>query len=208
VRRSSVVVVVGIWASSLRAVVAQPGGVALAPLPSAPTPIAMPAPTATVDEPAPRALAPELAMLDPIADRSKLELELTYGGGHGGPDLQPRVHAQLVGPGHVGGYVALGATKSLEQNETLQLPPPRDHELTVGDLELGGLYRPTLSPELDLGLRVGLVLPTIDENIAMNYERATLQARPGDLVTARPATSLRLGASPTFTSGRTFARFD
>jgi hypothetical protein len=118
--------------------------------------------------------------------------------------VRSTITGQYLGAAGLGGYVGIsGALGSIdeEDSETLE---------SLGNLELGGLYRRALTPELDLGLRLGVVLPTSSDDFdAFANLLATAVARPTDYVTAYPdVTWLRAAVVPTFQRGALFVRAD
>ncbi len=114
---------------------------------------------------------------------------------------------QYVGDHGFGGYAGIDAIMALFDDESRSFG---DYE-AIGNLQLGAIYQRTLSPTLDIGARVGVILPTSSDAgfeplVHMAY---TGVARPSDLATAVPdATWLRLGLSPTFHRGAFIARAD
>lgn len=118
------------------------------------------------------------------------------------------IHGQYVSDSGLGGYLDLPLSFM-----SASVGPNSDSFTGLGDLELGALYAMKLHlPVNGLGavFHVGLALPTgstgggdVIANLAGDTARIT------DLVLAYPeGTSLRMAASPTFTSQWVFARVD
>jgi hypothetical protein len=157
---------------------------------------------AFADEPA----ASSFATVGSASDGSRVTADLGITVGEDISVVRSTITGQYLGAAGLGGYVGInGAIASIdgleEDSETLE---------SLGNLELGGLYRRALSPELDLGLRLGVVLPTSSDDFdAIANLMATAVARPTDFVTAHPeVTWLRAAVVPTFQRGALFARVD
>ena len=151
------------------------------------------------------------ATMDNTGDGSKLEAETSivsfYGEDDDDDDELTLVRTSLLGqyltPQGFGGYASLdvihGFSDAFEDDYT-----------ELGNLQLGGLYQRTLSPNADLGVRVGLVLPTsTDDGTELLHVMGTMFSRPSEFATAvADSMWLRLGVSPTFHQGLFFARVD
>lgn len=125
------------------------------------------------------------------------------------------LHGQWLAPlaiGAVGGYAILPASYG-------RIDPDMgatNAEWVVANGELGGVFRRTLAPELDLAAHAGVTLPLARQGTLSSTEitgfanEFAVYARPNDLVHAYPeATYLRLGVSPMHRSaGGFFARAD
>jgi hypothetical protein len=152
--------------------------------------------------------APKLpfALMDNTGDGSKIDLDIaaivpTDGPGDG-VLLRSRFLGQAVAQNGLGAYAGISASTLVFDNGFAD-------SSELGNLELGGLYQRALSSDLDLGMRIGLVLPTANDSFAPAHVVSTLIARPADLVTAASGiTWLRLGISPTYHRGPLFARVD
>jgi hypothetical protein len=155
---------------------------------------------ALADEPA----ATSFATVGSASDGSRVTADLGVTFADELSVVRSTITGQYLGAAGLGGYVGIsGALGSIdeEDSETLE---------SLGNLELGGLYRRALTPELDLGLRLGVVLPTSSDDFdAFANLLATAVARPTDYVTAYPdVTWLRAAVVPTFQRGALFARVD
>jgi hypothetical protein len=140
---------------------------------------------------------PGFAGMDNTGDGSKLNLDgAVIVPTHGRGDLLFRssLLGQYVAPDGVGGYMGISAFDHQGNGD-------RESGSGIGNLELGGLYHRALSSDVDLGVRVGFILPTASDNSAIVW--------PADVATAIAGpTWLRLGLSPTFHDGPVFARID
>lgn len=86
-----------------------------------------------------------------------------------------------------------------------------EDESGIGNLELGGLYRLALAPELDLAARLGVTLPTNrgEDADALTPYIVALLSDPSDLVTGVPdLATVRAAVSPTFHQQGLFLRLD
>jgi hypothetical protein len=165
------------------------------------TSAALVASPALADEPA----ATSFATVGSATDGSRVTADLGVTVGDQVSVFRSTITGQYLGAAGLGAYVgisgAVGTFELGEEGETLE---------SIGNLELGGLYRRALTPELDLGLRLGLVLPTGTEDFdAFGNLLATIVARPTDVVTAYPeGTWLRAAVAPTYQRDALFARAD
>jgi hypothetical protein len=155
---------------------------------------------ALADEPA----ATSFATVGSASDGSRVTAELGVTFVDDLSVVRSAITGQYLGAAGLGGYVGISGALGMideEDSETLE---------SLGNLELGGLYRRALTPELDLGLRLGVVLPTSSDDFdAFANLLATAVARPTDYVTAYPdVTWLRAAVVPTFQRGALFARVD
>ncbi len=122
------------------------------------------------------------------------------------------VHGQYLVPDlGVGGYAILPLSYG-------RIDPdlgPNNAEWTLGNAELGGVYRRALVPELDLAAHVGVTLPTAPQttlsadDITGFANSFAIWARPNDLAQAYgEATYIRAGVSPVHMAEGWFARGD
>jgi hypothetical protein len=162
--------------------------------------------TAFADAPAERA---PFATMDDTGDASKADVDLgIVRFDDGESDLtigRLDLHGQYVAPSGFGGYAGITAATILFEDDDGD-----GDDSGVGNLELGGLYQRALSPQFDLGFRVGMALPTATDDFGGLVNMiATSVARPSDVVAALPNTTwLRLGVSPTFHHNGLFLRAD
>jgi hypothetical protein len=142
--------------------------------------------------------------LDGAADGSRVTADLALSTFDEATFARTSVFGQYVGATGFGGYAGIDAAMAFADDSD-------DSYESLGNLQVGGLLRRTVSPDLDIGLRAGLVLPTSSSEGFDGFAHvlATGIARPTDVVTAYPdATWLRVAASPTFHRGGFFARAD
>lgn len=142
----------------------------------------------------------------PKTNGSKVNTDLATvvptGSGDDGVLLRFNFLGQYVASSGFGGYAGISAT-------TLTFASDSQHEAGTGNFELGSLYQHAMSSELDLGVRVGLILPVVKRDDSLVQLAGTLIARPADIATVFPdATWLRLSISPTYHSGPAFVRAD
>ena len=78
----------------------------------------------------------------------------------------------------------------------------------IGDVEIGGLFLPRFtSPEFGMTVHVGLTLPTGNTDKSGLLNLLASYAHPDDMYLALPhATSLRIGASPTWRAGNIYGK--
>lgn len=159
------------------------------------------------------AAAPGFVSTDRYDDQSRAGAEMTYlvPGDFADEDddlslLRFDVHGHYVDPGsHVGGYLTLPLGYVSGNGDSVT---------ALGNLEVGGLYViQTGRPDLAVVARAGITLPTgpsIEEEGFDSVAGALASTlRPSDLFVALPKSStLRLAISPTFRSGKLFARAD
>jgi hypothetical protein len=122
------------------------------------------------------------------------------------------VHGHWLGPAGAGVYGILPLAWGRVELDRLEFS---ETDVSLGNIELGGLYAARASPELSLVARGGITLPlakTPSFGVAdLDDFAATLAAlnRPTDLVHMAPESSfLRLSASPIYRSGMLVARGD
>jgi hypothetical protein len=134
--------------------------------------------------------------------------EVTYVDLDGSNDttlLRFDLHGQYVDPGMgLGGYASVPIAFASGNN---------DSETALGNLEIGGIFVPKLNnPELRVILHGGLTLPTApdEDNLGAAFVGVFAgYARVHDLYQVIPkGTTVRLGASPIYTSGQLVARLD
>lgn len=114
-------------------------------------------------------------------------------------DLYGQYLAQLDA-NRLGGYVWMPVVRTFGTDG--------DEETGLGSLELGGAFAMAVSPETDLVLRGGLVLPTVDENDALLVLLGSF-GRLTDLYTSLPDfTWLRLSGSALHDAAPYFVRAD
>jgi hypothetical protein len=148
--------------------------------------------------------AVSFATLDGAGDGSRLNAELSLARFEEATFARTSLLGQYVGAAGLGGYAGIDAVMAFDDESD-------DSYESLGNLQVGGLFRRSLGPALDVGARVGLVLPTASSEAFDGFAHivATGIARPTDVVTSYPdATWLRLAASPTFHRGAFFARAD
>jgi hypothetical protein len=126
--------------------------------------------------------------------------------------LRLDVHGQWVAPDlGVGGYAILPVSYGRIDPDV----GPNNAEWSLGDAEVGGVYRRTLMPELDVAAHLGVTLPTAPESTFSADDRTgfansfAIWARPNDLAQAySEATFIRAGVSPIHVAEGWFARGD
>ncbi len=148
---------------------------------------------------------PAFGMMDNTGDGSEVVIELAMLVPTSSSEdfvlLHPRFVAQFVAPSGLGAYAGGSASKITGSNASTQT-------FGVGNLELGGLYQRALSPEVAVGLRLGMIVHTATDDGMLVNVVATGLTRPGDIATSLPESWLRLGVSPTLHLGTWFARVD
>ena len=126
--------------------------------------------------------------------------------------LRLDVHGQWVAP-HlgVGGYAVLPLSYGRIDPDV----GANNAEWSLGDAEVGGVYRRALIPELDLAAHIGVTLPTAPQSTFSADDRTgfansfAIWARPNDLAQAyEEATFIRAGISPIHMAEKWFARGD
>jgi hypothetical protein len=149
------------------------------------------------------AAVPIFALMDHTGDRSHARFEVAAGvlrGAAADTLFRTSIFGQYVHPSGLGGYAGLAL--GVIAFDDLQ----GDH-VGLGNLDLGSVYRRTLSSTLDVGLRAGLILPTSNRPAIGLF--CTWLARPADLATVAPdATWGRFGVSPTVHAGPAALRVD
>lgn len=153
---------------------------------------------AAADEPA--AGAPvRFSSLGADALRSEAGVELTLGHYDGASDqpIMARLSGQYVLPSGYGGYAVVSGATMGDAN-------------AISNLELGGVARFDRGPELSIGARVGLVLPTATDDIEfLSLYLPQIARRSSDLTQAFPdLTALRASVAPTYRSGQLTVRGD
>jgi hypothetical protein len=116
------------------------------------------------------------------------------------PVMRLSLHGRYVHPRRrLGGYVELPL--AIETGSG-------DDTAGIGNLEVGGLFLPRFtSTDFGMTVRLGLTLPTGNEDRSGLLNLLATQVRPDDLYLALPhATSLRFGASPTWRFGRMYGK--
>jgi hypothetical protein len=84
-----------------------------------------------------------------------------------------------------------------------------DSELSIGNIEAGGMFARWFGPNTALVIHGGIAFPTADDDGAGLVQAIASSPRYGDLVQRVPnSTWLRLGASPMGRSGQLFWRAD
>ena len=143
---------------------------------------------------------PAFALMDNTGDGSKLEAEASAVkvDGTEGSFLVTRLLGQYISTTGFGGYGTVSMAGLIGGHEF-------DSGTDISNFEAGALYR-YASPSFDVGLRVGVVLPTGDSTSA---RFGLALARPADVVQTVPRDRwLRLGISPTMHQGPFFMRVD
>ena len=151
-------------------------------------------------------------IMDDSGDPSKLDLDLGLGfdidsDGYDDGSILFRLglHGQYVARAGFGGYVGMAGASWLFEDG----PNTGD---AFGNLQLGGLFQRQLSPNVHLGVRLGLALPT-----ATGYDDpgnrviidGTIAMRPADTATVLvDTTCLRTSVSPTYRRGSLTVRVD
>lgn len=155
------------------------------------------------------ALADPFVTLDRASDGAMGGVEATYvdrkvtnGSGTDAPtEINTEVYGQYVDPTlHVGGYLALPVNY-------ISIPGAPS-TTAVADLELGAIYAAHVSSDFGVVLHLGVALPTGSRDNALANLIVEGDARPRDILLAIPGVTARFGASPTYRSGRLFARLD
>lgn len=158
---------------------------------------------ARADEPAP-AFRPAFSMMDNTGDGTEVDLSfpVAISTQSGTPDtvIRPRLLVQGLTDQGFGGYGILELASQLGNTDV--------HNTGIGNLELGGLYHTVLSPNLDLGVRVGAAVATSSDSTRLTNSIASYLIRPADLAASLPGNWLRVGISPTYHDGIAFARLD
>jgi len=158
----------------------------------------------------PAAPAPAFAIMDNTGAPSQLDTDLAFmvptDDEEDGDGILLRMNllGQYVAPGGFGGYAGIDVMQGLFDDSD-------DSYQAIGNLQLGGLFQRSLNPQVDIGARVGLILPTASDKgfDSLVHLIGTQVTRPADLATSAPdATWIRLGVSPTFHSGDVFLRTD
>jgi hypothetical protein len=155
---------------------------------------------------------PGFAVIDKLDASTAAGTDLSYVRVNNGPGvenptlLRGMVHARYVDAERgLGGYVRVPFAY-------LRAPGDLGTETTtdVGDIEIGGIYSPRINqPGTGLILHAGITLPTGERGEAGAVGTfANLLALP-DVYNSLPrGTTMKLGMSPRFRSGRLFARLD
>lgn len=155
--------------------------------------------------PDPTVARPAFAMMDNTGDGSMVQMDVAMSFlGDSGSDAhaqlwRPRLLAQYIDPAGIGGYITYGGAGITGDDI--------DGTFKLGNLELGGLFQRSITPEFDVGFRAGLTFHTADDDDAVNAIALAI-TRPSDLALAAPDSWLRLGVSPSLHSGMVFGRVD
>jgi hypothetical protein len=145
----------------------------------------------------------DFALVDHTDDDSKLNIEVATifptDPDAEGVLIRPNIHGQFIAPNGFGAYGAFAMSKLSSGGDW-----------ATGSLELGGLFHRALTPNVDLGIRAGVILPTAKGGgSALMHLLSTLVVRPSDLATVSPDTTwLRLCIAPTYRNGPLFLRAD
>lgn len=163
-----------------------------------------PAAAQGVDEPLPSA-APGFSLIERFDRISRAGGDFTYyflgGNSSDASIVRLDVHAHYVkADTGWGGYLQLPVV----------IVTGDSSEAGIGNVELGGIYLPKLSTSgVELVLHAGLTLPTADDGVDALAVLVAGRLRPTDLYATLPRSStLRLGVSPLFRTGKVFARLD
>lgn len=121
------------------------------------------------------------------------------------------VAGHYVTPSGIGGYVVVPL--SYLSSEDIVLGPivvaEGDSELALGNIELGGMFARAINKDVDIVARLGVAVPTADDDGIGAFQAFASVPRYGDLVQRWPnSTWLRLGASPMGSFGPLFWRLD
>jgi hypothetical protein len=156
------------------------------------------------------AAGPDFALMDHTGDGSHARFELAAVAVRDQADdpfLRTSVFGQYLHPSGFGGYagLAMAAMPFVDDNH--------GDRVSVGNLELGTVFRRAVSSEMDVGVCGGLILPTANRDLISDADLigvvTTLLSRPADLATTTSdITWLRLGVSPTIHSGLAALRLD
>ena len=165
---------------------------------------------AAADETAPEAAPPAdpnrppgFALIERLDGNSWAGGDITYlvlDGDADTPVMRVSLHGRYVHPRRrLGGYVELPL--AIETGSG-------DDTAGIGNIEVGGLFLPRFtSTDFGMTVRLGLTLPTGNEDRSGLLNLLATQVRPDDLYLALPhATSLRFGASPTWRFGRMYGK--
>jgi len=144
---------------------------------------------------------PAFSLMDNTGDGTKLDAEvsLVTAESANGALVIPRLLGQYVSHSGLGVYGTLAMAGVVGGDRY-------ERATAVGNLEAGVLYHHVFSPRFDVGLRLGVALPTAGYGDALS---GLLVTRPADAVQTTPGiTWLRFGVSPTFHEGPVFVRVD
>lgn len=161
--------------------------------------------------------------MDPYAPVSKLDVDFGYVR-YDEPDnvdytfLGLTLGGQYVTPQGVGGYLTIPMSY-VSVEGTVNIPPfppitSSDSELSLGNLEIGGVFSKYFTAHSAVVLHAGLALPTAkfdagEDGLATGLQRFASAPRYGQLVQRIPNSSwLRLGVSPMGRTGKLFWRAD
>ena len=136
---------------------------------------------------------------------SRLGGDITYFVLDGSADatvLRFDLHGHYVDPASGAGVYAQVPVTWFSENDNT--------ETVLGGVEVGGIYIPKFNtPGFGMVLRGGITLPTVSDDDTALAGLVATYLRPIDLYAQIPKSStLRLGASPMFRSGKFFARID
>lgn len=150
--------------------------------------------------------APGFVTLDRGDGTSREGAELSYlvlDGDADGTAIRFDVHGQFVDAGTgFGGYAYLPMSFVFVSGSD-------DSNFELAGAEVGGLLAKRLSPEMGIVARLGVVLPTANDDFTAVIQNAvTSYARATDIANAIPETTIRLSGSPLFRSGQLFGRID
>jgi len=164
--------------------------------------IALVSSTAFADEAPPittTAARPSFTLMDPDGASNGIDLELGMTSFDHVQLWSQRLRGQAVSPNGIGGYATLQGFLATGDNV--------DSEYGLADMELGGLYRASLGPNVDASVRLGLTLPTAGHDLVAFVGMSG--QRPSDLVLGLPEDAwLRAGGSLGFHQGHLFGRLD
>jgi hypothetical protein len=149
---------------------------------------------------------PSFATMDNTADGSKVQADIAVSTikDAKGELARTSLLGQYVLPSGIGGYVGIAGSAQLFGEDSAF-----DFE-SLGSLQGGALYQRSLTDEIAIALRLGVIAPTGGEGVGnLGYLASTAFSRPADLATGVSDTTwLRLGVSPTVNDGLLFLRAD
>lgn len=171
---------------------------------------ALAAPVAAEREPAD--LVHDTHTMDRLTPTSTFGIELGYevwdGDGFVETVVGLNVGGHFVSDSGAGGYLVVPISH-VELEDPLMIFPD-DSETVLGNVEIGGMYARPMGRNADMLFRLGVALPTADDDPGIGQFQAFASApRYGDLVLRIPdSTWLRVGFSPMGRAGIFYWRAD
>lgn len=171
---------------------------------------------AFADELEPSVEAPAFTSLDRSAQGNHTGADLSFiflGGvdGEASPGAVSRLdlHGAYVGEHGFGAYGSLAISKTfLDEDADVEMSLINEQN-AMSSLEVGGIYQRALSRRFDLGVHLGVTLPTADDDFGAVTNLLSSFGRINDLVLAAPdSVWLRFGATPTYHHENLFVRAD